>query len=290
MVKSRRRKAYIYIAPLFLLEFLVVILPSLLNVGSSLTEWNGLTEPVYIGLENYKNLLSDATFRLSIKHNIQWTLFFLTVPVAMALLGAVIASRIKTGQLFFRILYSTPYVVAAVVTCQIWRYIINPVHGIGAQLTKAFGWEWASISLLGSREYVLWTIAGINNWRWWGFVLILFLSAMQSVPAELYDAAKVDGASGWQEFTHVIIPGIRPTLVYVLIMTAAASFLTFNYVWILTQGGPAHGSELLSTYMYITGFWKYDVGYASAIALGMTVIAGSFGVLFTVLNKLGLEV
>jgi raffinose/stachyose/melibiose transport system permease protein len=286
----RKYTPYLLIAPLILIQLLIVVLPALLNIGSAFTEWNGLSDPIYVGLENFKNLFSDKTFQLAFKHNAQWTCFYLTVPVLMALVGAVMASKIRTGQILFRVIYSIPYVVAAVVTCQMWRYIINPIHGIGPQLERIFGWEWASISLLGNREFVLWTIAGINNWHWWGFVMILYLSAMQSIPPDLFDAAKVDGASGWQEFIHIIIPGIRPTLVYSLIMTASASFLTFDYVWILTQGGPAHGSELLSTYMYTTGFIKYDVGYSSAIALGMTLMAGSFSLLFYILNKLGWEI
>jgi len=245
---------------------------------------------VFVGLDNYRTLIKDEVFHLAILHNIQWTIFFLTVPVALALVAAVMASRVKRGQMLFRTLYSIPYVVATVVACQVWKYIINPAHGVGTQLVQLCGWEWADVSLLGTRDTVLWTIAGINNWHWWGFVMILLLSAMQSIPQDLYDAAKADGASGWQEFVHVVIPGIRPTLVYVLIMTAAASFLTFNYVWILTQGGPGHGSELLSTYMFKTAFFKFDVGYSSAIALGMTAIAGSFALLFTLLNKLGWEV
>jgi raffinose/stachyose/melibiose transport system permease protein len=281
---------YLYVAPLFLVEAAIVVVPALVNLSYSLTDWNGLSEPVFTGLANYTRLLSDPIFHLSFLHNVQWTLVFLIVPVAMALLAATAASRVKRGQMLFRTLYAIPYVVAPVVACQVWLYIIDPAHGIGMQLNGAFGWKWADVSLLGNRSTVLWTIAGINNWHWWGFVMILLLSAMQSISSELYDAAKVDGATGWQEFLYVILPGIRPTLVYVLVMTASASFLTFNYVWILTTGGPAHGSELLSTYMFKTGFIRYDVGYSSAIAVGMTAIAGAFALLFIILRRRGWEV
>jgi raffinose/stachyose/melibiose transport system permease protein len=289
-MKTSVWRPYLYIAPLFLVEGAIVILPTLLNVGYSFTEWDGLSRPVFVGIANYVHLVADPVFRLSLLHNVEWTVVFLTVPIAMALLAAFSASRIRRGQMLFRTLFALPYVVAPAVTCQIWKYIINPNHGIGAQLSHAFGWSWAEVSLLGARETVLWTVAGINNWHWWGFIMILLLSAMQSIPPDLYDAAKVDGASTWQEFINVVLPGIRPTLVYVLIMTASASFLTFNYVWILTQGGPGHGSELLSTFMFKTGFMRYDVGYSSAIAVGMALLAASFAVVFAVLRRRGWDV
>lgn len=192
--------------------------------------------------------------------------------------------------MLFRALFFLPYVVAPVVNAEIWRHILNPVRGIGALLANNLGWEWARISFFANLDLVLWSIAGVDNWHWWGFVMALYLAAMQSIPSDLLDAAKVDGASGWQEFIHIILPGIRPTLVYTLVLTMMASFRIFDYVWILTEGGPAGRSEVLATYMYKTAFFKYNVGYGSAIGLAMTVIAGSFSLIFSVLRRLGWEV
>lgn len=142
----------------------------------------------------------------------------------------------------FRTLFFLPYVVASVVNAEMWRHIFSPVRGIGIKLAQNLGWEWANISFFGNRDVVLLSIAIVDNWQWWGFLMAVYLAVMQTIPTDLFDAAKVDGANSWQEFIHVIIPGIRPTLGYTLIMTMAASFITFEYVWILTQGGPAGDS------------------------------------------------
>jgi len=287
---KRRFLPYLLIAPLLLIELLAIILPSILNVGYAFTDWNGLGEPVFTGLDNLRTLVSDRVFWISIKHNVQWTIFFLTVPIAMALIGATIASRLGRRQMLFRIIFFVPYVVAPAVNAEIWRYILNPQTGIGAVLERNFGWEWANIAFFSNSDWVLWSIANVDNWHWWGFLLVLYLSAMQSIPPELFDAARVDGANRRQEFLHVILPGIRPTLVYTLVLSMTASFLIFDYVWILTEGGPAHASEVLGSFMYKQAFYRYNVGYASAIALGMTALAAAFSLTFPVLRKRGWDI
>ena len=287
---KRNLRPYLLLTPLILVELFIIIVPSIFNIGYAFTDWNGFGDPVFTGLQNFKKLFSDKVFWTSLRHNVQWSIFFLTVPVIMALLGAVLLSRIKRGQMLFRVLYFIPYVVAPVVTAEIWRYLLNPIHGIGVMLQQSFGWEWANVGFFSNRSVVLWSIANVDNWNWWGFILILYLSAMQSIPADLYDAAQVDGANGWQEFIHITLPSIRPTFVYTLVLTVTASFLVFDYVWILTEGGPAHHSEVLGSYMYKNAFYKYDFGYSSAIALGMTALAVSFSFIFAILRKLGWDV
>jgi len=115
---------------------------------------------------------------------------------------------------------------------------LSPTQGLGGQLAK-LGIPGLDIAYLGNPHTALLSVAFVDNWHYWGFLMVLFLSAIQNVPPDLYDAARVDGANRWQEFRHVTIPGIRPTVVFMLLMTAIWSFLVFDYIWILTQGGPA---------------------------------------------------
>jgi raffinose/stachyose/melibiose transport system permease protein len=129
-----------------------------------------------------------------------------------------------------------------------------------------------------------------DNWHWWGFLMILFLTAMQNIPMDLYDAAKIDGANRWQEFLNVTLPGIRPTVMFMLMMTAIWSFLGFDYVWILTEGGPAGSSELVATYLYKQAFQRFEAGYAAAIGITISAIAGFIATLFAILRQRGWEV
>ena len=161
--------------------------------------------------------------------------------------------------------------------------------GIGSQLAKV-GVQGMDVAFLGKPETALLSIAFVDNWHFWGFLMVLFLAAMQSIPPDLYDAAKIDGANRWQEFLHVTIPGIRPTLVFMLMMVGIWSFLAFEYIWILTQGGPAGTSEVLAVLVYKQAFNRFEAGYAAAIGLTMSFFAGLIIGLFVWLRRRGWEI
>jgi raffinose/stachyose/melibiose transport system permease protein len=133
-------------------------------------------------------------------------------------------------------------------------------------------------------------VAFVDNWHFWGFLVVLYLAAMHAVDAELYEAARIEGANPWHEFWHVTLPGIRPTLVFTLLMIMIWSFLVFDYIYLLTNGGPAQSSEVLGTLTYSTAFYSLRVGYATAIALTMTFFSALFISMFVVLRRLGWEV
>ena len=136
--------------------------------------------------------------------------------------------------MFYRLAVFIPYILPSVVTANIWQNLLSPRRGVGAQLASV-GIPGLDIAFLGRTDTALLAIAFVDNWHYWGFLTILFLTAMQGISASLYDAAKIDGANRWHLFRYVTLPGIRPTLLFMLMMTAIWSFLVFEYVWILTQ-------------------------------------------------------
>lgn len=144
---------------------------------------------------------------------------------------------------------------------------MNPFYGMNAVFDKIGLTGLASIKWLGDPKIALFSVAFVDNWHFWGFVMVLFLGALQQVDPALYDAAKVDGANSWQEIVHVSIPGIRQTIAFVFITIVMWSFLTFDYVYVMTNGGPANSTEILSTWIYKNAFVKYRSGYADAICV-----------------------
>lgn len=288
----RRRRAlvpWLFLAPLLLINLLVIIVPSLLSVRYAFTEWSGLGDPKYIGLANFQELLTDRVFFKAMWNNARWTLVFLTVPVLMGLVGAALLSSIKRGQMLFRTFYFIPYVLASVVNTYIWKLILNPSFGVGPYLAQ-YGITFLDVRFFGKPETSLYAVAFVDNWHFWGFLVVLYLAAMHGVDAELYEAARIEGAGRWQEFRHVTVPGIRPTLVFTLVMIMVWSFLVFDYIFLLTQGGPAHSSEVLATLTYSTAFKSFRVGYATAIGLSMTLFSIVFISLFALLRRMGWEV
>lgn len=256
----------------------------------SFTDWSGMGGASFIGLENYRRLfLEDTSFRQAMVNNIVWLTFFMTVPFFLSLMAAFLLSQIKRGSYLYRILIFIPYILPSVVIASIWRNLLSPRQGIPALLTD-IGIPGFDVAFLGNPDTVLLTIAFIDNWHYWGFLTILFLTAMQSVPIVLYEVARLDGASRWQQFWNVTLPGIRPTVVFMLMMTAIWSFLVFEYVWILTEGGPAGSSEVMGTLVYKNAFRRFDAGYAAAQGITMSAFAGVIVLIFIVLRRRGWEI
>jgi raffinose/stachyose/melibiose transport system permease protein len=282
--------AWVFMLPLLVVNVLVILGPSVATIYYSFTDWSGLGPAEFVGLENYREILSDGDFYLAMWHNILWTLIFLTVPISMGLLGAFLLSQINRFQIFFRIVYFIPYVVASVVNAALWQNILDPDRGIGSTLASIGIPFLDGVSFFGSERLALPAVAFVNNWAWWGFVVLLFLTALQSVDAQLYDAAKVDGAGRWQQFINVTIPGIRPTLVFVVLLTIINSLLVFDYVYIITRGGPAGASEVVGTLMYKEAFERFEAGYAAAMGLGLSFVSGLIVLVFIFLRRRGWEI
>ena len=281
---------WLFVAPILLINLTVVLGPAASAAYYSLTDWSGIGNASFIGLENYRRLLvDDSSYKSAFVNNLIWLGLFLTVPIAMALVGASVLAPIRRGAIFFRMTLFIPYVLPSVIVASLWRSLIDPDRGIIGWLNER-GVPGTDIALLCRESTVLPTIAFIDNWHWWGFLMVLFLAAMQNIPPDLYEAARLDGANRWNEFRDVTIPGIRPVLVFMVLMTGIWSFLTFDYIWILTQGGPAGASEVLSVLVYKNAFQAFQAGYASAIGLTMSFFVGVIISIFIVLRRRGWEI
>jgi raffinose/stachyose/melibiose transport system permease protein len=289
---SWRRKVvpWLFVLPILLINITVVLGPAMSAFYYSMTEWTGIGRAEWVGLANFRRLLfDDPSFWHAFRNNLIWLVMFLTVPIALALVAASLLAPLQRGSLVYRMGLFLPYVLPSVVVAAIWRSLLHPDRGFPGKLTE-WGVPGFDRALLGDESTVLPTIAFVDNWHFWGFLMVLFLAAMQNIPADLYEAARLDGASKWQEFRDITIPGIRPTLVFMILMTSIWSFLTFDYIWVLTQGGPAGASEVLSVLVFKQAFMNLEAGYASAIGLSMSFFVGIVIAIFVVLRKRGWEI
>ncbi|MBA3414239.1 MAG: sugar ABC transporter permease [Chloroflexia bacterium] len=275
--------------PILLINVAVVLGPALSAVYYSMTDWSGIGPAEWVGLANFQQLAGDPAFRAAFVNNIVWLAMFLTVPIAMALGAASFLAPVKRGSLFFRMALFIPYVLPSVVSATLWRGLLSPDRGLPAALTDA-GVPGFDTAFLGDPKTVLPAIGFIDNWHWWGFLMVLFLAAMQNIPRELFESARLDGAGRWQEFRDITLPGIRPTLVFMVLMTAIWSFLTFDYIWILTQGGPAGASEVLAVLVFKEAFRNFNAGYAAAIGLTLSLFVGVVISIFVVLRRRGWDI
>ncbi len=289
---------WLFIAPILLIHLIVVIVPSLQAFYYSMTDWSGIGAAEWVGFQNFQQMIfEDSSYRSALFNNVKWLLVFLTIPFAMALIAAQLLAPVRKGAMWFRTLLFIPYVLPSVINANIWRNLMSPRQGLGAQVAEwgenQLGTDQLAVfgtAFLGKTETALMSIAFVDNWHFWGFLMVLFLTAMQGISQDLYDAAKIDGANRLNEFIHVTIPGILPTLAFMMMLVAIWSFLVFDYVWILTQGGPANSSEVLGSYLYKQVFNRFEAGYASAIGLSMSMFAGIIIGIFALLRRRGWEI
>jgi raffinose/stachyose/melibiose transport system permease protein len=273
-IKARRLAVgYAFLAPLLVVTGVVIAIPASLSIWYSFTDWTGLGPAKFVGLDNYRRLLGDPEFHNAVWHNLVWTLYFLTVPIAMGLFGAFLLSRIQRYQMLLRVVYFIPYVVATVVSGAIWENLLSPQSGIGHGLANIGIPFLDGVNFFGDQRLALGSVAFVNTWQWWGFLVVIFLGSMQSVDPSLYEAARLDGANVWREFWHVTLPGIRPTVMFLCLMTVIWSFLIFDYIYILTQGGPAGSTDVLGTLLYREAFANQQAGYAASMGVVMAMVS-----------------
>lgn len=279
---------YYFVLPAVLLHMALVSIPSLSTLVMSFYDWNGLGNPQYIGLANFVEIFTvDKVVSIALINNLKWLAIFITVPIILAFTAAILVSRQKRSQILFRTVYFLPYVISAAVAGKIFSAYFNPYFGIN-KVFRDLGLTGLGNTLwLGNPAISLYSVAFVDNWHWWGFVMVLILGALQTLDPTLYEAARVDGANRRQELWHIVLPGIRPTIAFLLIMTVMWSFLTFDYIFVMTYGGPANRTEILATWIYKNAFAKYRAGYANALCVIQSVICLGFYFLQRFISKKG---
>lgn len=267
----------LYVLPTLIINVVMIAIPALLTVMLAFFEWDGISDPIFVGLDNFRALSQDSVFWTALTNNVIWTIIFLIVPIAMGLLAATMMLVARRSANFYQVIYFLPVIIATAITGRVWQGMIySPVTGVTGLLQR-FGLDIANP--LTETSSALYGIAVVDLWHWWGFLCVIFFAALRQVPSEQIEAARVEGATFFQTIRYVLLPGIMPTITLMMIMTVIWSFLVFDFVYILTQGGPAYSSEVLSTFAYRSAFYDLAVGKAAAIS----VIISLFGLAATVL-------
>ena len=288
----RRRKrilALIFVAPLLVLNIVVQVGPSLGSAYFVFTEWSGFGRATWVGLANFQRMIGDRVFHKAFTNNVKWLLIFTTVPFVMGLGGAALLARVKRFAGLYQVFYILPNVISVVVVAYMWRSILHPTVGIGRLLAQ-YGITFLDRSFFGEPRIALYAIAFVGLWSAWGFQIVFYRAATEAIPMELYEAGLLDGTNRWQEWRHITLPGILPTVVFLLLMAIIGSFRVFGLVFIITQGGPAHASEVLATEVQTAAFQRFEVGYAAAVGLTMSFIAVLVMIGFSILRRTGREI
>jgi raffinose/stachyose/melibiose transport system permease protein len=277
--RNSRSSGYaIFLLPGAVLFLLVIVVPLVMNVGISFTRWQGIGTPEWIGLENYRRLLEDENFWASFRNIIYIIVAMAVVPTLIGLfLAAVlfdyVAKRIgpRTASVFRSGIY-LPQVLPVAVTGIVWGWILHPSYGALNQILTGVGLDSLARNWLGDPAYALWSVMGVLIWMQIGYPVVMFMSGLQRIDPELYEAADLDGAGWWQRFTRIAIHLIKPEIYVVLVTTTIAALKVFGQIFVLTRGGPGNATLVPSYFAYQNFFEKASAGYGAAIATVLTVI------------------
>jgi ABC-type sugar transport system permease subunit len=254
-----------FLAPALLVYGAFMVFPFLRSIYLSLFEWNGLgPKKDFVGLGNYRELLHDSLYWAALRHNVTWAVLGTVAPVCLALLLAMLLRDRPRGYTLFRTVFFMPQVLAPVVVAIIFSWIYDPTFGILSRALRAIGLSGLAQPWVANPSTALYALIAVFVWVEVGFGFVVFLAALEDVNAELLAAAKVDGANVWQSFRHVTLPEISNALTLVIVVQLIAGFNAFDYVWVMTQGGPANSTDLTSTYLYEQAFRQTNVGYGAA--------------------------
>jgi raffinose/stachyose/melibiose transport system permease protein len=277
---------FLFLLPAIVLFLLFVVYPILQSIYYSLFNWKGFGPAVdFVGLENFKNILTDKVFMIALRNGLLIIALSLFAQLPLSLALAVLVGRDLPGRVIFRTIFFLPYVLSEVIAALMWLFILNPDpdRGFVNAVIIFFGGE--SQAWLGNTDLVLLSIFAALTWKYFGYHMLLFMTGLQNIPAEIEEAGRIDGANSIQNFFYITLPLLGSTIRTSVYLSVLGSIQQFILVWIMTKGGPVNASETMATYMYRFGFVRFQLGYGSAVAIYMFLICLIFSLIYQRLTR-----
>ena len=272
-----------WVLPVFVLLACVLAYPLASGLLLSLRRTTGANTGEFVGLDNYiEALFRDGIFHQAVGNTVAFTIVAIVLQTGVGLLLAILISEVRRGRLPYRMIFFAPVVLSAAAVGSVWQWIYAPYFGLFTNLAATLGLADVHASPLASQATALWAIMGAFVWRWAGFNTVIYLAGLQSIPREYHEAAMIEGAGGLRRFRHVTWPLLLPYTYTVVLLTTMGTLRIFDMMWIMTQGGPAHATETIATYIFTTAFRFLRIGYAQSLAFILLAMVVLLTLLLTV--------
>jgi len=275
MDKLLRNKLTIllFILPVFLIYSLVVPMPLVASLTLSTFDWNLLSPMRFVGLRNFINLFTnDFILFRAVKNTIFYVILSILLQLPMAFLLANLLGGKLRGRNLFRTIIYMPVTFSGVAVSLIWYFFYHPSVGLLNQFIRVLGFSEFSMAWLGTEATALPAVVVSVAWQWTGYHMIIYLSGMTNIPEEVIESARIDGANGFQLVRYIVFPFLLPMLSVSTILITTASLRSFDSIYIMTEGGPNHATEVLASHMYTKSFGQLKYGYGSAIGVLLFVL------------------
>jgi raffinose/stachyose/melibiose transport system permease protein len=270
-----------FLLPAGLLYVGLVLLPVVQAAYYSVFRWNGLGPlEQFTGLANYARILGDDAFLGALGHNLQLVFLSLALQLPLSLGLALLIREIGRGRALFRTIFFLPFVLSEVVTGVIWNFIFRPQGGLVNAFLKLFAPGMEDTALLADPKTVLYALFAVITWKFFGYHMILYIAGLQNIPAEIEEAAAIDGASRVQTLRYITLPLLGSTIKLSIYLSVLGSLQFFDLIWVMTTGGPVGASDTMATYLYKFGFQRFQLGYGSAVAVIMFLICFVFSLIY----------
>lgn len=258
--------AYTFILPNFIGFCIFTLVPVVISIALSFMEWDTANPVKFVGLKNFARMIKDESFKISLINTLYYTLGTVPLTLICSLGLALLLNKGLKGVKVFRAFFFFPYITSLVAVAVVWNMLLHPTMGPVNELLKWIGIQnppgWTA-----STEWAMPAVIITSVWRFMGYYMVIYLAGLQGIPAELYEAATVDGANVWQKFKNITIPMLTPTTFFVSIMLVINSFKVFDLILIMTNGGPGRATNVLVYKIYNEAFLNFKFGYSSAIAM-----------------------
>ena len=264
---NRKDHFWLAVAPALILVVGLLIYPMGQVIGYSFTNFDGFTGVSdFIGLVNYRQLLSDPTVKQVLFHTMIYSFFYIVVQLLIAFgLALALSTRLR-GSALYRSIYFIPVVVSPVAVVFVWSFMFDPSAGSINTLLRSIGLGALSQDWLGNYNLVLYSVITVDIWRNLGFFIVIFVAGLSTIPVEILEAGKVDGANAWQSLIHITIPQMRLTFGLAIVLAFNGALRAFDTVYLMTRGGPGNQTELYMTKTFKEAFTNQNFGYGSAMA------------------------
>ena len=269
-VRQRRRTevaGWLFVSPATLLFLIFIAGPFVFAIGLALFKWDLLTDPVFIGLDNFVKLFTDPILPRVLANTFVFAFASIVTHIVLGLLLAIAVNRVVNRYLsyFLRVAVSFPVRSSGAAVALLWKYVLDPTFGFVSQYAAMIGID--TPNFFTDPSWALPAIIFIDLWHTLGFTFIIMLAGLQTVSPELIEAARTDGANSWQVFWKVTLPLMSPTMFFAMIITFIGAFQVFEPIQIITKGGPQNSTTTIVMYLYEKGFQSFQMGYAAAVAI-----------------------
>jgi raffinose/stachyose/melibiose transport system permease protein len=272
--RSEFLSAFLFVLPALLVYLFYFIIPIPTSAYYSLFNWNGISPDMeYLGFKNWIALFNDPVFWKSFINNITLVIASILIQLPLALLLALLVSSRFKGNKLFKLLYFVPMMLSAVAIGMTWNFIYEPNYGLLNSLLSGAGLESLTRGWLGDPNLALGAVIVAICWQYIPFYMVIFTAALAGIPGEIMDAAHIDGASKVQSFFLITVPLLSNTIKMASVLSLTGSLKYFALIFVMTQGGPNHASELMATYMYKQAFTSFRMGYGSTVAVFIFLIS-----------------